>query len=273
VFEQLPLSHLKSGGCFKCGHKKLTTEEFIKRAKEVHGDKYDYSLVDYKNMDTKVKIICPIHGVFEQLPYDHLNGCNCTFCRNILSGRAKNNNYKFTFIKRAKEIHGDRYDYSLIDYKKSEEKIKIICHKHGIFEQTPHDHLCGRGCPHCKISKGEVKILNWLKSNNFLLDKDFFHVYKFDDLKGERFLLSYDFYFPKKKLLIEFNGEQHYKNAFNKRIHDFHKQLHYDWLKRKYARDNGYKLLTIPYWDYKIIEEILEENLRLDTSQGEINGA
>ena len=119
----------------------------------------------------------------------------------------------------------------------------------------------GRGCLHCKISKGEVKILNWLKSNNFLFGKDFFHVYKFDNLKGERFLLSYDFYFPKKKILIEFNGEQHYKNIFNKKIHDFHRQLHHDWLKRKYARDNGYKLLTIPYWDYKIIEEILAENL------------
>ena len=126
--------------------KKLTTEEFVKRAKEIHGDKYDYSKVEYTNNRTKVCIICPEHGEFWQLPSFHLNGCNCPKCK----GKGMNTE---EFIKRAKEIHGDKYDYSKVEYTNNRTKVCIICPEHGEFWQTPDNHIHGHGCPFCKSDK------------------------------------------------------------------------------------------------------------------------
>ena len=147
-FEQTPNLHLKSQGCPNCyGNKKLTIEEFIKRAKKVHGDKYDYSKVKYVNALTKVTIICPIHGEFEQTPAKHLSGIGCASC----ARRKKLNTEEF--IKRAKEVHGDKYDYSKVNYIDSSTKVTIICPTHGEFEQTPASHFRGQGCPDCSGSK------------------------------------------------------------------------------------------------------------------------
>jgi hypothetical protein len=103
---------------------------FIKKANLKHNNKYNYSLVDYINNKNKVKIICPIHDVFEQSPNDHLTGNGCSLCGN------KNLNKEF-FIKKAKLKHGDRYDYSLVEYINNKTKVKIICPLHGVFEQAP----------------------------------------------------------------------------------------------------------------------------------------
>jgi hypothetical protein len=127
--------------------RRLTTEEFIEKSRKIHGGKYDYSLVDYKNNRTKVTIICPIHGEFKQTPSDHLRGCGCSEC----SGTKKKNTE--TFIQEAKVIHGDRYDYSLVDYKNVKTKVEIICKIHGKFKQRPKDHLEGAGCPECSGTK------------------------------------------------------------------------------------------------------------------------
>jgi len=128
--------------------KRLTTKQFIDRAKKVHGNKYDYSLVQYKNTKTKVKIICPVYGIFEQTPHAHLQGQNCYKCGIII----KNNKLRKSteqFIIDAKEVHGNKYNYSLVQYKNWSIKVKIICPEHGIFEQTPSNHLQGNGCPKC----------------------------------------------------------------------------------------------------------------------------
>lgn len=257
IFEQLPSSHLQGHGCPLCAIKpkkekiskrhKLTTKEFIERSKKCHTIKYDYSLVNYINKETKVKIICPIHGVFEQRAGTHLLGCNCPKCAKSISGKKSNIKYKLTseeFIKRAREVHGNKYDYNLVDYKNKKTKVKIICPIHGVFEQRPDSHLSGNGCPVCKESKGERTIRIFLERNkiNYISQK------KFNDLI-DRLPLSYDFYLPEFNLLIEYNGEQHYKKCFNKSYKDFLIQKHHDWLKRKYARDNNIKLLVIPYWE------------------------
>jgi len=151
IFEQTPSDHLRNSGCPICGieNRKLrsNTEDFIKKSKKVHGDKYDYSLVDYKDNKTKVKIICTKHDheIFEQTPRDHLQSRGCPICGgNIISNNA-------SFIEKAKNIHGDKYGYSLINYKGAFKKIKIICNipGHSIFEQNPHNHLMGKGCPIC----------------------------------------------------------------------------------------------------------------------------
>jgi len=127
--------------------KRLTTEQFIEKAKTIHGDTYDYSLVEYKNNYTKVKIICPIHDIFEQRPNSHLNGNGCPEC----SGTKKLNTEEF--IEKAKAIHGDKYDYSLVEYKNNSTKVKIICPEHGVFEQIPSSHLKGSGCSKCSGTK------------------------------------------------------------------------------------------------------------------------
>jgi Zn ribbon nucleic-acid-binding protein len=136
TFEQSPDSHLSGSGCPTCfGVNKITNEIFIERSIQKHGNIYDYSLVKYINIHTKVKIICPEHGVFEQSPSNHLSGSVCPSC----SG----------FINKSIQKHGSKYDYSLVEYTKNNEKVKIICKEHGIFEQIPSYHLRGSECPSC----------------------------------------------------------------------------------------------------------------------------
>jgi very-short-patch-repair endonuclease len=143
IFEQRADMHTQGHGCDKCsGTYNLTTEIFIEKSTKIHENKYDYSLVNYINGRTKIKIICPIHGIFEQKPSEHLSNQGCGKCAN-------KNITTDEFIEKVKKIHNNLYNYSLVDYKKSKEKIKIICKKHGFFYQTPSDHLSGMGCPKC----------------------------------------------------------------------------------------------------------------------------
>ena len=132
--------------------KKLTTEAFIERAKKVHGNKYDYSKVDYVSAHEKVCIICPIHGEFWQKPYGHLNGYGCRKCGAESCGEKIASN-KEEFIERAKKVHGNKYDYSKVEYINSKTKVCIICPKHGEFWMEPHAHLSGQGCKLCSREK------------------------------------------------------------------------------------------------------------------------
>ena len=125
---------------------KYKTKLFISKAKKIHGSKYDYSQSKYVNIKTKVKIICPIHGVFEQLPNNHiLKAQRCPAC----TGNKKKTTS--SFIVEANKIHKNKYDYSLVKYKNNQTKIIIKCPKHGEFERTPSSHLMGRGCYHCAL--------------------------------------------------------------------------------------------------------------------------
>ena len=126
-------------------------ENFIHSAHKIHGDKYDYSKVVYKNNKTEVCIICPIHGEFYQTPNSHLKGRGCPIC----GGTKKLT--KEDFITKAKEIHGDKYDYSKVVYKNNKTEVCIICPIHGEFYQTPKNHLSGRGCPKCSGNKKYTK--------------------------------------------------------------------------------------------------------------------
>lgn len=180
-FEQQAGSHLAGKGCIKCkGLNKSTTEEFINKAKEIHGDKYDYSKVIYKNNFTKVKIICCKHGEFEQIPHNHLNGSICLKCSYEENTKNLTKTKEF-FINQATKIHGDKYDYSFVNYIKSIKPVEIVCKIHGMFKQTPSTHVRGSGCIKCnKISyKHKVAIdnLELLKERIGILHKD---KYKYD---------------------------------------------------------------------------------------------
>ena len=127
---------------------RLTTEDFIAKSREVHGDRYDYSKVEYVNSKTKVCIICPIHGEFWQIPSSHLNGQGCRKC-GFLNTAKKRKASTVRFIFKAKIKHGDRYDYSKVEYVNIDTKICIVCPEHGEFWQTPYNHLKGCQCPKC----------------------------------------------------------------------------------------------------------------------------
>lgn len=119
---------------------------FITRANLVHNYKYDYSSVEYRNVTTKIKIICPIHGIFEQIPYNHLKGFGCIKCGyNLITDN------DIQFIEKATKIHNNKYDYYLVNYVGSRVKVDIICNRcKEVFSQTPNSHLTGHGCINCR---------------------------------------------------------------------------------------------------------------------------
>lgn len=122
---------------------KMTLSSWLERARAVHGDMYDYSHVVYTNRDTKVRIICPIHGEFEQRAGNHLKGKGCKHCAPNARGSQE------SFLARAKIVHGDRYDYRDAHFTKNSAKLTIRCQVHGAFEQEANSHLQGSGCPVC----------------------------------------------------------------------------------------------------------------------------
>ena len=123
-------------------------KRFLEKAKEVHGDKYDYSKVEYVDSKTKVCIICPEHGEFWQEPAAHLRGYNCPKCANIKRGDTFRDNLG-NFIKKAVKVHGAKYDYSKVEYINAYTKVCIICPEHGEFYMLPQNHILGQGCPKC----------------------------------------------------------------------------------------------------------------------------
>jgi len=245
IFEQLPSNHIFYGGCSKCVGRNKTNEELILELKNTHENRYDYSLVNYVNFGTKIKIICHLHGIFEQLFYSHRRGYGCPDCSKSKKSTTEE------FIKKAKNIHGDKYDYSLVNYKHSHEKVKIICPKHGVFEQKPINHFTSLGCTLCNESKGEREISKILTKNLIFFERQ----KKFSNCKNIK-CLSFDFYLPEYNLCIEFNGQQHY-NSYNyfggvEKLKCVQKN---DNIKIKFCKSNKIDLLIIKY-DENIIEKL-----------------
>jgi very-short-patch-repair endonuclease len=237
--------------------KKSNTGEFILKSLNKHGDKYDYSKVEYVGNKNKVIIICTKHGEFLQTPNDHLTGYGCKKCQ--YEKISKENRFtNETFIEKAKEMHGNRFDYSLVKYGGYENKITIICNKHGKFEQTPHAHLHGYGCRKCRASHNEEQIANILLKHNINFEREV----TFNNLKSVS-NLYYDFYLPKHKIFIEFDGIQHYKSVDffggDNALLDTKKR---DKIKINYAINNGYKLIKIPYSVLGTVKEALECELK-----------
>jgi DNA-directed RNA polymerase subunit RPC12/RpoP len=253
VFEQAPNSHLNGRECFDCkGIERLTKDEFIETARKVHGDTYDYSMVEYINSTTKVKIVCPIHGVFKLTPIAHTsNGARCQKC-------SKKHRYTTgEYIEEAKKVHGDTYDYSMVEYKTAKEKIKIKCSKHGVFEQTPSGHLSGRGCYLCKTSRGEEIIARLLEENQI----SFIRQKTYPDLLGStknKKKLSFDFHLDRYNINIEYDGEQHFQHIegwISKESYE--RTVLYDKKKDEYCVYNNIKLLRIRY-DEDIKEKLID---------------
>ena len=129
-------------------YKKKTSDTFVLQSRNVHGDKYDYSKVEYVNNSTKVCIICPEHGEFWKTPKHHLHGQGCSLCAKR-DASIKRTLTTDEFIEKARKIHRDKYDYSKVKYVNNSTKVCIICPEHGEFWMTPHNHLANQGCPKC----------------------------------------------------------------------------------------------------------------------------
>ena len=268
-FLQKPEYHLAYHGCSICGDllcgekNRKTKEKFVNDAVKIHKEKYDYSLVDYKSALEKVKIICPVHGEFLQKPSSHLNGNGCLKC-SIERVANVNRNTQQKFLEKSERVHGKRYDYSKSVYGNRHKKLQIICKLHGMFLQTPGDHFRGMGCPKCNLSKGEQKIISFLDTNRIKYTTQ----KTFDNCRNEctNCKLPFDFYIPSKNLLIEYDGEHHYKfgcrfGKFTTTKPDMIGFQKRDKIKTKFCKKNNIFLLRIKYTQFRKINEILNHHI------------
>jgi len=235
VFEQSPNKHMGGQGCPMCSvgivasTKRKVFDDFLKESVSVHGDKYSYELVDYKNRNTKIKIICPVHGIFKQRPANHLMGWGCNDCGYDTTKRKVMLDHD-VIIERAKQVHGDKYSYELVEYTKKKDVISIICPDHGVFEQRSENHLYGQGCPKCScvISRQELELQEWLSD--------------FIDIKtNDRSLIKpyeLDIVIPSKNIAIEYNGLYWHSEGAG-RDNKYHLNKH------NMCKEKGYRLIQI----------------------------
>lgn len=227
---------------------KIKKERFIQKAKTIHNDKYDYSKTDYKHSKIKVIIICSKHGKFNQNPNNHLNGQGCPKCR------YEENRKKFTlstqeFIERSNIIHDFKYSYNKVNYINSKSKVIITCPKHGDFKQKAIIHLQGYGCATCKSSKGERIIKRILDKFNI----EYLQQYK---IPGNKYQFRYDFYLPDRNLLIEFQGEQHYRpNGYFGGAERFLETQRRDIFKRELAKLAKINLIEIHHKNLELLTD------------------
>ena len=242
TYKQYPCDHLRGHGCKYCADdamryiRRKTPEQYIKECKEKH---VDLPIEDYKTKKIKIKFKCKKGHIYKQLPGNHLRGDGCKYCyheKSAINLKKESNIYK-------EECKDKRIDLPIDTYVNNKTKIKHKCSKGHVYTQTPGDHLQGYGCPVCNESHGEKFIRNYLDNNNIKYEPQ----KRFKELKDKTYL-SYDFYLPDYNMLIEYQGIQHYKEKeFFGGKKQFEKQQYHDNLKRKYAKNNGYKLLELKY--------------------------
>jgi very-short-patch-repair endonuclease/Zn finger protein HypA/HybF involved in hydrogenase expression len=260
-FYQLPYNHTLGKGCKNCAihlnsdNLKKTKEQFVKDAMSVHGDKYIYNNSKYINDSTKIEIECPLHGTFSQVPNKHLQGNGCPGCKIQKTKDTNRSKHTLIFPKKSSQIHNNYYDYSKVNYKNSRTPVEIICPKHGSFFTIPCNHLLGRGCPICSQSYGEKKIEGFLINKNINYERQ----KKFDDCRNKS-PLSFDFWIESKNILIEFDGQQHYKAfGYSGGVEKLEYTKLCDSIKNKYCFEKGINLIRIPYWEINQIDSILSQ--------------
>ena len=234
-FKKTPNKHLSGEqGCPDCSIEELskrytkTTEQFIRDAREVHGDRYDYSKVEYINSYHLITIICSIHGEFKQTPNSHLSNHGCQKCANIIIAKSQTKTTEY-FVEKAVAIHGDDYDYSLVDYRAAKIPIEIICKKHNeSFMQTPDGHVGKKaGCPKCALENGGFGSVVWAKMAKRSKNKDSYKLYVIE---------------------VDGNGEHFYKVG-----------LTFKTIKQRFARSKDGKGMPAAY-EYKILRTYIDES-------------
>lgn len=245
-FWQTPKNHLIGRGCSKCARNTMKSKtmkqnnDFVEEAMEIHCGKYEY-LTKYDGSKTKIKMLCPEHGEFWQMPHNHLRGKGCSKCGKD-TGALKITKSNEEFIKEVISVHGHKYRY-LSEYQNTATKIKISCPEHGEFWQTPNAHLVGKGCQECafgnETSVSEVELLNEIKT---MFPNDTI-------LSGDRKIinpLELDIYVPSLNLAIEFNGN--YWHSYPKKPKTYHTE------KSRICEDKGIRLIHIYEYQWNNLE-------------------
>ena len=234
--------------------KRLSTEQWINLAKEVHGEKYDYTPTMYSTAKQKLKIICPTHGLQEMLPHHHIKGYGCGKCGkeqiNISNGKQLTQEQ---FLNRISILKGLSFTKTI--YKNRRQDVIVTCNIHGDYTTKAEVLLKGCGCPKCKSSKGEDIIETWLLKNSisYITQKTF------EGCSYKR-LLKFDFYLPDYSMCIEYDGEQHFRPIkYWGGLEGFRKLIIKDELKNLYCQENNLSLLRISYKEN--INKKLEENI------------
>ena len=256
-FEQIPSDHLNRHGCIKCGGRFIFNKyDFINKAIQIHGEKYDYSNVNYIKSNLKVNIICKIHGEFEQIASSHLTGQGCPKCANLLIGLSKRKTLD-DFIERANIIHANKYDYSNINYIDLQTKINIICKEHGEFKQKPKNHLRKYGCIKCsnsiQYSKSQILWLNFISKYNNI---DIQHAENNGEFLVPAKKYKADGYCKETNTIYEFHGDYWHGNPklfksleYNKTTKCTFGDLYQKTLEREQQiKDLGYNLVVM--WEY-----------------------
>lgn len=253
----------------------MSQTEFVRRANIAHNNKYDYSQTFYTNMYNNIDVICPIHGLFSVQANNHVKNwnnsaskyrpCGCGACgreftrRRNISGRLS----QHTAISKFISVHGLKYDYSKVNYINYETPVIIKCTTHGEFLQRPDNHINGTGCPKCKNSHGQSCVENVLLHHNI----EYVREYSFPDCKNPKtnHRLKFDFFIPTLNILIEYDGEQHFKPtkfhrnmSINKQQELLLKTQYRDSIKNEYAAANNIRLIRISYLEQNAIKTIIE---------------
>jgi len=211
-------------------------------------------------VNKQIQVCCPIHGWFETQAFIHLkSGCKSCYLESTRSLKYTTDEY-CTLLEK---VHNQFYDYSEVNFTGVKNKIKIGCPHHGFFYQIADDHKCGNGCPDCSGSKGEKKIIHFLKEHKI----DYIFQKSFNTLKYVK-ALRYDFYLPKYNILIEFDGIQHFEKVnFSGTFTNEQMILNLieiekkDKIKNNYATSNNIKLVRIKYTEIELISDILQTNI------------
>jgi hypothetical protein len=253
VFEQRFSDHLRGQGCSKCGDlnssnsRKMGLDEFVKRSNIKHNNKYDYSLVEYVNSKTKVKIICPIHGVHEQRPESHLINGGCKLC-GILSNSKSRTKSISEFIDNGNQIHNNKYSYEKVNYINATIKVTINCPIHGDFEQIPDNHLTKKyGCSKCSnlgTSRPESNLKDFINSLGIQIEENNRVI-----LNGKEL----DIYIPSKNIAIEYDGLYWHD--------DNHVNNNYHLNKTIECEDNSIQLIHVFEDEWRDKQEIVKSRL------------
>ncbi len=233
--------------------KKLNQDNFINRCNVIFNNKYDYTNLYYKNIRSKISVICKIHGEFIISATNHLHnkqGCSkCALDDHKLTKLTENR------LNNLKIIHNNKYEYKNLTVDSG--FITITCPKHGDFKQYLYFHEYGHGCSECNSSsRGEDIIKNFLINNNI----EYLRNYKFEDCKRTKHL-KFDFFLPNYNICIEYDGEHHFKDNKYFGIGNLKYIQENDRIKNEYCLNNNIEIIRIHYLDIKKIYDIL--SLRL----------